>query len=100
MKIVIQNPKNLYYLTAEGTWSAESSQALVFDNFRVAVEYFSDHKLCDVRIVLPGEEDAEGLRLDRTPPLTALSEGFFRHPALIARGPAGSEASSAASSAA
>jgi hypothetical protein len=57
MKIVIQNPKDLSYLDPHGRWISDCRQALTFENFRVAVDFFSAHKLGDVQIVLRPDDD-------------------------------------------
>jgi hypothetical protein len=57
MKIVIQNPTDLSYLTALRQWSPDLREAMVFENFRVAVEFCNQNKLGDVQILLKVEEE-------------------------------------------
>jgi len=63
MKIVIQNPDDLSYFVAPGRWSNECRDAMAFENFRVALESCTRHKLGGVQIVLKAEEEPFGLPL-------------------------------------
>jgi hypothetical protein len=61
MKIVIQNPEDLSYFVAPGRWCKECRDAMAFENFRVAVEWCTRHKLGAVQIVLKAEEEPLGV---------------------------------------
>jgi hypothetical protein len=68
MNIVIQNAKDLMYLDSSRQWTADSHQAMTFENFRVAVAYCSTHKLGDVQIVLKPEDESDGSFPNLAPP--------------------------------
>jgi hypothetical protein len=57
MKIVIQNPKDSSYLDALQQWTSDLNEAVVFENFRVAVAHCSRHKLGDVQVTLKIEAE-------------------------------------------
>jgi hypothetical protein len=73
MKIVIQNPKSSLYLATALQWTPNGADALVFENFRIAVEFCATHKLGDVQIVLWSDEDHCDLRIPLAGSLRTLT---------------------------
>jgi hypothetical protein len=75
MKIVIQNPQDLSYFVAPGRWSKECREAMVFENFRVAVEWCTQHKLGAVQVVLKAEEEPFAFPLPVIASVASASRG-------------------------
>jgi hypothetical protein len=68
MKIVIQHPQNLMYLSALHQWTSDARQALIFETFRIAVDFCVTHKLGSVQIVLKAEDEDGDIRIPLAPP--------------------------------
>jgi hypothetical protein len=71
MKIVIQHPQNLMYLSALHQWTSDARQAMIFETFRIAVDFCVTHKLGSVQIVLKAEDEESDIRIPLSPPADA-----------------------------
>jgi len=60
VKIVIQNPQDLSFLTELRQWSPHLKDAMTFENFRIALDFCSRQKLGKVQVVLQAEDEAGG----------------------------------------
>jgi hypothetical protein len=68
MKIVIQHPQNLMYLSALHQWTSDARQAMIFETFRIAVDFCVTHKLGSVQIVLKAEDEDGDIRIPLASP--------------------------------
>jgi hypothetical protein len=81
VKIVIQNPQDLSFLTELRQWSPHLRDAMTFENFRIALDFCSRQKLGKVQVVLQAEDElGNSLPTMPLPPEVPLLRGAVAMP--------------------
>jgi len=67
MKVLLQDLKSRLYLQGVGGWTANTNEALDFQNTSRAIEFWRDNDLLNVQIVLNYTENRHDMVLDVLP---------------------------------
>lgn len=67
MKVLLQDLKTRLYLQGVGGWTANTNEALDFQNSSRAIEFWHDNDLLNVQIVLKQTGNASDVVLDVLP---------------------------------